>query len=146
MKYEEALDIRWGKLFKKVGFIPIVLPYNYDFKYYDFDGIILSGGNDIGEFEFRDKYELELIDFAINKDIPIFGVCRGMQIISKYFGCEFIKTSNQVGIKHKLQINPKSQYKHYLKRVKRVNSYHNIAIKDITNELIISVGMKIEVS
>ena len=134
----EALDIRWAKLFKELNFLPIILPYEYDFKKYEFDGVILSGGNDIGEFEFRDKFELNLIDYCIKKDIPIFGVCRGMQIIAKYFNSTFKKVSNQVGIKHKLLVNKNSKYKNLLLELKLVNSYHNYAIDRLGGELLIS--------
>ena len=48
-------------------------------------GIVLSGGDDIGKYALRDKSEILLIKYSLKKKIPIFGICRGMQIISKYF-------------------------------------------------------------
>jgi len=134
----EALDIRWAQLFNELNFLPIILPYNLDFKNYQFEGVILSGGNDIGEFEFRDKFELELIKYCIEQNIPIFGVCRGMQIIAKYFNSSFKKVNNQVGIKHKLLLNENSKYYLNLKNIKKVNSYHNIAIDKLGNGLIVA--------
>jgi len=91
----EALDIKWGLLFQKLGFLPIILPIDYDFKsYFDslhLDGILLTGGNDLSiinpniESIKRDIFEKSLIKYAIEHNIPIFGVCRGMQIMAEYF-------------------------------------------------------------
>ena len=134
----ESLDIKWGELFNELKFLPVVFPYNYDFKDFDFDGVILSGGNDIGEFELRDKFELKLIEYAIQNNIPVFGVCRGMQIIAKYFDCNFTEVKNQVAIYHKLSLNKNSKYYSYLRNINEVNSFHNIAVKNIPSSLIVS--------
>ena len=138
LELREALDIRWGELFKELDFLPIVLPINYDFKRYDFDGVILSGGNDVGEFDFRDKFELDLIKYCIENDIAVLGICRGLQIIAKYFGSSLKKVKGQVNIRHKLSVNKNSKYDFILKEIKKVNSFHNFSIEKIGNELLIS--------
>ena len=91
----EALDIRWGMLFKELGFLPIVLPTEYDFEIFfealDIDGICITGGNDLNTLnpnelsKKRDEFEKRLIQLGINKNIPVFGICRGMQIIADFF-------------------------------------------------------------
>ena len=134
----ESLDIRWGKLFSKLKFIPIVLPYGIDFKKYDFDGVILSGGNDIGEFDFRDKYETKLIEYCLQNSLPIFGVCRGMQLINSYFGGSLKRVDGEVGVFNRLIINQKSKYKEKLEKLKEVNSFHNFAIDRLGDGLIVS--------
>ena len=138
IELRSGLDIRWFDLFKKLDFIPIILPYNYNFRKYKFDGVILSGGNDIGEYNFRDKFEFDLIDYCIKLSIPIFGVCRGMQIISRYFSSTLKKVSNQVNIKHSLIINQNSKYAKFLKKINQVNSFHNYTIDRLSDEFIIS--------
>ncbi len=64
------------------------------------DMLILSGGEDVSpEFYsedrlqklgrtnyLRDTHELLLIEKAIENNIPILGICRGMQLINSYFG------------------------------------------------------------
>jgi len=63
------------------------------------DGLMLSGGVDIspesygGEWEpaqkpepNRDAFEAELVRGAIDRDIPVLGVCRGMQMINVALG------------------------------------------------------------
>ncbi|PKH03561.1 hypothetical protein CXF72_05550 [Psychromonas sp. MB-3u-54] len=63
------------------------------------DALLLSGGNDIDPLLYgghkdahntlldkkRDSFELEMIDKAYKKKIPILGVCRGAQLINIYF-------------------------------------------------------------
>lgn len=140
----ECLDIRWGKVFKKLNFLPIVLPYDYDFKHYKFDGIILSGGNDLNSItpsvlnKKRDEFENNLITFAIKKDLPIFGVCRGMQIIANYFNSTFKKITGQINTIDTLQINQESRYYNSLKHLETINSYANYFIDNIGDQLIIS--------
>lgn len=144
----EALDTNWGLLFKELNFLPIILPIESNFEAYfnniDIDGVLLTGGNDLNninenkESYKRDEFEKELIKYAIKNHIPILGVCRGMQIIAEYFGANFTKSENQVNIRHSLQINKKSKYFNILNTLNRVNSYHNYAIKSISNDFLIS--------
>ncbi|MCK5110915.1 MAG: gamma-glutamyl-gamma-aminobutyrate hydrolase family protein [Arcobacteraceae bacterium] len=144
----EMLDISWGKLFEKIDLLPIILPYEYDFKKYcnefKIDGIFLTGGNDLSSVNQndlslkRDNLEFKLIKYAIENSIPIFGVCRGMQIIAKYFGSDLNKIDGQINIKHKLIVNENSKYSKYLNSLKEVNSFHNYLIENISNDLIVS--------
>lgn len=65
----------------------------------DINGLLLTGGPDIdpsyfGETEHettevesdRDKLELSLFERAIEKDLPVFGICRGIQVMSVAMG------------------------------------------------------------
>ncbi len=65
----------------------------------NYDGLLLCGGNDIhpsiyGEeingsvdidFE-RDKAEIKALEYFLKAGKPIFGICRGCQLINAYFG------------------------------------------------------------
>lgn len=144
----EMLDLRWGTLFEKSNLLPIVLPTEFDFKKYfhslSIDGVLFTGGNDLFSLfenelsQKRDIFEKQLLEYAIEKRIPIFGVCRGMQLIAEYFGSTFKKVEGQVAITHRLKINKMSKFLPLLEKLDKVNSFHNYGIDSIGDGLIIS--------
>lgn len=64
------------------------------------DGLVLQGGNDVapetygesplnpawGGDAVRDRYEIELIRAFVDAGKPVFGICRGLQILNVAFG------------------------------------------------------------
>ena len=78
-------------------------------------GILLTGGNDLGSFSDRDKTELNLINYSIQKSIPILGICRGMQVIAYWAGVGIKRVVGHVNIKHMVRGQKNCE----------VNSYHN---------------------
>lgn len=129
---QEVIDSTWGSFLNELNVIPMYLPIYFDFTKLEFDGVILTGGGDLYEISnkkedlIRDDFEKNIIDFCIAKDIPIFGVCRGMQIINKYFGGSLKKIENHAGCRH------------FLESGIDVNSYHNYSIDKLGNGLEIS--------
>lgn len=144
----DALDVKWGKLLSELGFIPVILPTEFDFKHIfeniEIDGILLTGGNDLSCIDNnplnkqRDAFEKNLIKYAIDKSIPLFGICRGLQIIADYFSSSFKKVENHSNVKHSLNISSASKYYENLKNINIVNSYHNYAVNEINDEFITS--------
>ena len=87
------------------GGIPMLIPATDDIDILReiverIDGLLLSGGADIdgryfGEptleglaevIEERDTYDFLLLKIAFDRQLPIFGICRGMQVINVAFG------------------------------------------------------------
>lgn len=83
------------------------------------NGIVLSGGNNIGDFVERDNLEYELISASLNNQIPLIGICRGMQVINTYFGGSLKSIKNHVNVRH-IVSNINISFE--------VNSYHDFAI------------------
>ena len=90
------------------------------------EGLVLSGGNDIGQYLSRDFTEKTLFSWSVNKNLPILGICRGMQLIGTLNGSSLKRVSNHVKNKHKVfnTINADTYYK---------NSYHQYSLKDCPN-------------
>lgn len=84
------------------------------------NGIILSGGNDVDEFEVRDKMEHLLLDYAKLNRIPVLGICKGMLSMGVYGGANIIKVDGHVRQNHRISGDIK----------KIVNSYHNFALEN----------------
>jgi len=96
-------------------------------------GIILSGGNDIGSASIRDEQEKRLLDIAIKRNIPVLGICRGMEFINYYFSSKMpvdIKASVKNPIEHVRSLHPviikDAEWQKMLGKDEiTVNSYHN---------------------
>lgn len=76
------------------------------------DGIILTGGNDLGEAPERDGTERFLIRYAVGNRVPLLGVCRGMQMVLHEFGIPLQRVEGHVRVEHPLSNGD------------RVNSFH----------------------
>ena len=139
----DAISHDWIDFLQKLEFLPILIPNKLrDVDDYistlKLDGIILSGGDNIGEFSERDETEIKIIDYSTKNNIPILGVCRGMQLINEFFDGKNIKdqNSNHVGKSHNVRVK-NSNFKNILGEELVVNSFHNNLIKkeDIGQEL-----------
>ena len=122
------------------------------------DGLLLTGGGDIDP-EFygrtglrnqaqdinrgRDEFEFEVIKRALDADLPILGVCRGMQVMNVALGGSlhvdlksngFKDHSTPVNgiLKHAISIEPNSLLSGLAGGLNRdVNSYHHQAIDEL---------------
>lgn len=132
------------------------------------DGLLLSGGSDLhpsyyGEEPIpeldatipeRDELEMALLEGAFRRGMPIFGICRGMQVLNAALGGTLYQDlPSQLGpdlILHR-QETPKWQPTHEVEfydrtrsaeisssRVVKVNSYHHQAVKELSSDLVVS--------
>lgn len=151
---------------KKAGGYPVLLSLEESLP--DFiDGIILSGGGDIDPMLFgeepiyengeicplRDQFEIWLCKKALDKGMPIFGICRGMQLLSIISGGKIyqdIRAQTNTRIKHS-QNAPKYHGTHTVDIVENstlhsiikdtqivVNSFHHQSLSKIEKPFIVS--------
>ncbi len=119
-----------------------ILDYKW-FENLNLDLLMLSNGNDLGEFTRRDKLERHAINFAVNNSIPVIGFCRGFQIINDYFGGRLtlnIENSieqKHVSIEHEIEIMHEKYIEILQKKRFMVNSYHNHGV--LTDGLSVSL-------
>lgn len=118
-----------------------------------FDGLILSGGGDIDPSVFgeailndtvnidaiRDGFELPLVRAFVKAGKPVFGICRGMQVINVALGGTLYQDlPEQLGFVHfdiKLRHYVDTAEGSVLRRLFgerfRVNSTHHQAVRDL---------------
>ena len=155
------------------GGIPIVLPpqEGHSRELLDaIDALLLSGGGDVAPARFgddavhpatygvsplRDRFEIDLIHEAIERDLPVLGICRGIQVLNVALGgtlvqdvpdqfrhSEVVHRQNDAGLSpddigHDVAIVPGTLLARVAGDVptQGVNSYHHQAIRDLAPPL-----------
>ena len=121
----DAFDQRWISFFEAVGVIAVPIPNQLTdlevwFDALDLSGIVLTGGNDISEYggdaPERDQLEIRLIELAKERNLPLIGVCRGLQLLYVHAGGGLEKIEGHVTKEMKIQLEGEAQ---------TINSYHN---------------------
>lgn len=157
----------------KAGAIPVLIPVFDDedvvvHQLVDrLDGIVFTGGSDIdaniyGQFNHksvkeiypnRDKQEMKLLKYCIEKNnIPILGICRGLQIINATMGGTLIQDLVSENYENHSMSGAPMNYATHTVQIKEgsrlnkiigksnlsVNSYHHQAAKDIAPQFFVS--------
>lgn len=102
-----SIDDHYVQAVAAAGGMPFVLPLTSDTHVYEtlipmLDGILLTGGKDIDPARYgergvdhaklfepvpnREQVECYLLNYALAYDAPLFGICRGMQLINVFLG------------------------------------------------------------
>jgi N5-(cytidine 5'-diphosphoramidyl)-L-glutamine hydrolase len=131
----DALDVKMSGWLHSAGLIPVPIPniYGQYTKIKCTAGIeswlntvspsvvILSGGNDWMEYPSRDCIELGILDWASMRNIPVLGICRGMQVQGIWTGGKLERVNGHVKTMH--TINGQGTWPG------RINSYHEWGFK-----------------
>ncbi len=95
-----------------------------------FEGLVLSGGANLvkygGSDPECDETEFFLLKSAIAFGIPVFGICRGMEIIQDYYHVSLGKVSGHVHPHMTITV---------LGKRKEVNSFHDLGARTTSSEL-----------
>ncbi len=132
------------------------------------DGLLLCGGSDLDPCYYgeeaipeldvtipeRDAFEMALVEQVLERGIPVFGICRGLQVLNVALGGTLYQDlpSQWEGdvLKHR-QDTPKRQPTHEVevgdgsyiagvmdREMVKVNSYHHQGIRDLADGLVVT--------
>lgn len=153
----------------EAGGLPIILPMIRDPETIRqmlkiVQGILLTGGHDVDPLMYgenplpecgavckeRDAMETELLKQCLEKDIPVLGICRGIQFLNVYLGgtlYQDLPTQHPTEVEHhqkppydvpvhRVDIAEDSKLFRILgKKTLSVNSYHHQAVKSLAETL-----------
>jgi putative glutamine amidotransferase len=171
-----SLETQYIESAARAGAAVVILPGNIDDEsaaaaVATLDGIILSGGGDVMPLAYgqephpasllqdpaRDAAELAVIHAALAKNIPILGICRGIQILNVAMGgtliqdipsqvpnaCQHYSRAEGTTGMHTLDIVPNTLLARILGQpTLPVNSYHHQAIAQLGKGLRINARAK----
>lgn len=152
----------------RAGGLPMIVPVGLEQDVEQliemFDGLLLSGGNDINPMLFneepheylgvvspsRDSSELELARRMLKTGKPILGICRGLQVLNVAVGgtlYQDLYKQNDSPILQHIQKAPNTHCSHYVQLDKgsllesiagseriQVNSYHHQSLKEVPSD------------
>ena len=132
----------------------------------DIDGLLLTGGGDIHPDNFgepyhptlkyvneaRDDLEIPLCQKAIADDLPVFGICRGIQVMSVAMGGSLYQdipteypqeavthtAENNEDARHEIEIRDSRLIEIIEKGIDEVNSAHHQAVNDIGDGFVVT--------
>jgi putative glutamine amidotransferase len=168
-------DLDYVEGVSEAGGVPIVLPpvggaRNAEALVGAMDGLLLSGGSDLDPKYYgeawipemgttlpeRDEFEMALVGAALRRGIPIFGICRGLQVLNVALGGTLYQDiaaqlgaeasqHRQTALKwqpaHEVEVREGSWVGEAMGETGvKVNSYHHQAVKDLAESLVVSAA------
>jgi putative glutamine amidotransferase len=148
-------DVKWFRaIFAKHPEIKVWNARNRDVRLDEMDGLLLTGGSDISP-EFlnqkvpnlslldkhidreRDRWEFQAVREALARGLPIFAICKGLQVFNVALGGTLkldIKGHNLPGQRER-EVQPLRHSRRAAHRFARVNSAHHQAIERLGEDL-----------
>lgn len=123
-EWRDAIDERWSAFLSHCGVLPLYMPNDVQvsrnlLERLQPQGVLLTGGGSCqalsGIADPRDKTETMLLAWAEQHRLPVFGVCRGMQVMLSRVGAKLEPVASHIG-SHTIRSHG---------AVRRVNSFHD---------------------
>ena len=114
----DCIDQRWASLLESFGIEILPVPNSLSditnwISGQNINGLILTGGNDLSHLPDasnlaveRDVTESLLLDFAKKNNIPVLGVCRGMQMMNFWLGGKMELVDGHIATEHVVSALP----------------------------------------
>jgi putative glutamine amidotransferase len=161
-----SLTRQYAEGVRQAGGVPLIVPHNLDEESLRalldrLDGVLLSGGGDIDPALFgeeahpatgeiapdRDRVELTLARWLVERDMPLLAICRGIQVLNVALGGTLVqdiplqvphalphtfdrRTTSRNYLAHPVRIEPHSQLARIMQLdTAQTNSWHHQSIK-----------------
>lgn len=138
------------------------------------DGLLLQGGNDVAPSSYgetpldpawrgdvvRDHYEMALVRAFVRAGKPVFGICRGLQLLNVTFGgtlwqdiktqqphaLDHVKTDLYEHNVHEVEIVPGTRMAALYPDLKQgvINSIHHQGIKDLAPDFVVEARSPVD--
>ncbi len=141
----DAIDQRWTDFLLTLDLLPVFIPNDLAYakrltRDFPPDGVLFTGGNSLcrygGRAPERDEMEHFLLKWSMGREIPVLGVCRGMQVIQDYHGIPLEPVSGHVATRHPLQSTGEGRLAPVMNQMSDVNAYHELGANTTTGDLI----------
>jgi putative glutamine amidotransferase len=128
------------------------------------DGLVLSGGIDLNPALYgeerhpkadepndgRDGLELDLLRQALDRDLPVLAICRGMQLFNVAFGGALSQHITSTGIHQRYDL-PKSQPVHTVEvepgsRLAQITGAGKVAVNSRHHQAVAQLGKGLSIS
>ena len=160
---------------QRAGGIPIIIPPNNDEEVIEkqisiLDGVLISGGYDVSPFLYEeepkeklgyihplvDEFTIEAIKIAVKLNKPVFGICKGAQILNVAFGGtlyqdlsympgSFVKHSQSAKAHeatHSIEVERNSKLYEITQGDIKVNSFHHQVINEVAKNFRVTARAK----
>lgn len=159
----QGLAVDYLNMLQKAGAIPIILPITSQLEdaralWDRLDGLLLSGGNDVSPRHYneriskecglldhtRDAYEIAVARYAVERKMPLLGICRGIQLLNAALGGTNYQDLLVNGFEqHTVLVCARNEWTHRVRLEKgsllndifqceelEVNSFHHQAVRE----------------
>lgn len=170
-----SLTRKYAEGVVQAGGVPLIVPHNLDeaalrVMLDRLDGVVLSGGGDMDPMLFgeerhpatceiepeRDRLEMMLTRWLVERDIPFLAICRGIQVLNVALGGSLVQdipsqvpealphsfdrqTTPRGYLAHPVKISPQSHLADIMQLEEaQTNSWHHQSIKRVADGLHVS--------
>jgi len=139
------LNFEYSQFVQQLGYTPLFIPNDLDYRPFleklPVSALIITGGHDLdldypgkkkeqlgSVTPLRDVQETTLLNWAMGRELPVFGICRGMQLMNIVLGGDL---TSDLASEHPENVNLHRRTTHQIKLTYQqeaeytINSFHH---------------------